>query len=224
MSIASCAARSRAITDKIRDGREPQDRQGARAHDTPVDHAARRRGDRVSGSATPEKTIAIVRVCRWTATVGGVPPVRMMSGCRPTNSRANARIRLISARPHRTSIRRLPIGPTQARKRLNERRSEGLQRGLVFVARREKADAPHAISLLRARRERPSSRAAEERDEVAAIHSIISSAMARSCGGTSMPSSVAVPRLMTKSNLTACWTGSSAGLAPLRMLPVYTPT
>jgi hypothetical protein len=35
-----------------------------------------------------------------------------------------------------------------------------------------------------------------------------------------MPSSVAVPRLMTKSNLTACWTGNSAGLAPLMMLPV----
>src|SRR5215472_14411509 len=51
-------------------------------------------------------------------------------------------------------------------------------------------------------------------------YSITSSAMARSCGGISMPSSVAVRRLMTKLNLTACWTGSSAGFAPMRMLPV----
>jgi hypothetical protein len=42
-----------------------------------------------TGSAMPAKTIGIVRVSRWTATVVGVPLVRMMSGCRPTNSRAS---------------------------------------------------------------------------------------------------------------------------------------
>jgi hypothetical protein len=36
---------------------------------------------------------------------------------------------------------------------------------------------------------------AEKRDELAPNHSITSVAMAKSCGGTSMPSSVAVPRL-----------------------------
>jgi hypothetical protein len=51
-------------------------------------------------------------------------------------------------------------------------------------------------------------------------YSITSSVMARSCGGTSMPSNLAVCRLMTNWNLTACTTGKSAGLAPLRMLPV----
>src|SRR5262249_3163040 len=33
--------------DEIRDGREPQDRQGARPYGTPIDSAARRRGDRM---------------------------------------------------------------------------------------------------------------------------------------------------------------------------------
>jgi hypothetical protein len=39
---------ARSAGDKIRDGREPQDRHGARSCDTPVDSAARGRGDRVA--------------------------------------------------------------------------------------------------------------------------------------------------------------------------------
>ena len=38
--------------------------------------------------------------------------------------------------------------------------------------------------------------------------------------GTSMPSALAVLRLMRNSNLVICNTGRSAGFAPLRMLPV----
>jgi hypothetical protein len=52
------------------------------------------------------------------------------------------------------------------------------------------------------------------------IHSITSSAMENTPGGTSTPSARAVCRLMTSSNLFNCSTGSSAGLAPLRILPV----
>jgi P-type E1-E2 ATPase len=48
------------------------------------------KGD-LTGSAA--KTIGIVRVSRWTAAVAAVP-VRMMSGCRPTNPCASAGIRL----------------------------------------------------------------------------------------------------------------------------------
>src|ERR1700756_3125399 len=51
-------------------------------------------------------------------------------------------------------------------------------------------------------------------------HSITSSARASSVGGTSKPSAFAVLRLMTSSNLLDCTTGRSAGLAPLRILPV----
>jgi hypothetical protein len=59
------------------------------------------------------------------------------------------------------------LGPTQVRKRLNERRNERLHHGIVFDARHEHADAPHALALLRARRERPSRRTAERSDEFA---------------------------------------------------------
>ena len=49
---------------------------------------------------------------------------------------------------------------------------------IVFVAPYEHADAPHAVALLRVRHERPGSRAAQERDDPAPIHSITSSASA----------------------------------------------
>jgi hypothetical protein len=42
---------------------------------------------------------------------------------------------------------------------------------IVFVVRHEHADAPYGLALLRARRERPRRRAAEERDRLAAIDS-----------------------------------------------------
>jgi hypothetical protein len=53
------------------------------------------------------------------------------------------------------------IGPTQVCKRLSERRKATLLLGIVFVAGHEHADAPHAVALLRARRERPRRRASE---------------------------------------------------------------
>src|SRR5258708_7112491 len=71
--------------------------------------------------------------------------------------------------------------------------------------------------LLRASRERPCGRAAEQRDEVAALHhSITSSARASSVTGMSMPKAFAVPRLMTSSNLVASSTGRSPAFSPLR--------
>src|SRR5262249_20144343 len=72
--------------------------------------------------------------------------------------------------------------------------------------------------LLRARRERPRRRsAAEQRDERAPPHSITSSARASTLAGISMPSALAVLRLITSSNLVGCWTGRSPGFSPLRM-------
>ena len=50
-------------------------------------------------------------------------------------------------------------------------------------------------------------------------HSMTSSARARIDGGTVRPSALAVLRLITSSNFVGCWTGRSAGLAPLRILP-----
>jgi hypothetical protein len=70
------------------------------------------------------------------------------------------------------------IGPTYVRKGLSERRDASLPHGIGFVARHEHADPPYAVALLRARRAPPYRRAAEERDEFAPVHSMISSARA----------------------------------------------
>src|SRR5215472_554073 len=74
---------------------------------------------------------------------------------------------------------------------------------------------------LRARRERPRRRAAHQRDELAAFHSITSSARASSVGGMSRPSVLAVLRLITSSYLVGACTGRSAGFAPLRIRSTY---
>jgi hypothetical protein len=55
--------------------------------------------------------------------------------------------------------------------------------------------------------------------EMPPVHSMTSSAPASNVCGTVRPSSLAVLRLMTSSNVVGCWTGRSAGLAPLRILP-----
>jgi hypothetical protein len=64
---------------------------------------------------------------------------------------------------------------------------------------------PWTAKLLRPRHERPSrSRAAEQRDELAARHSITSSAVNNSRGGISSPSAAAALRLITSSYLVGC--------------------
>src|SRR5262249_20694548 len=83
---------------------------------------------------------------------------------------------------------------------------------------RKSHPAWESIALLRTRRYRPRrSRASEQRDELALFHSITSSAATSSLSGTVSPSILAVWLLMTSSNLLDCTTGSSAGLAALRM-------
>src|SRR5262249_12877469 len=74
--------------------------------------------------------------------------------------------------------------------------------------------------LLRARRERPCRRAAEERDEIAAFHSITSSASESTLSEVVTPSDFAVFKLITNWNLTVSITGRSAGLTPLSTRPV----
>src|SRR5262245_56803149 len=104
---------------------------------------------------------------------------------------------------------------------LHKRHDPGLPFRIIRSEVHEHADAPHLLGLLRARRERPRRcRATDERDELAPSHSISSSASNWIALGTSMPSALAVCMLITNSNLADCTTGSSAGLAPLRMRPV----
>src|SRR5262245_65574297 len=68
------------------------------------------------------------------------------------------------------------VGPAQLLQPLQERCVAGLPFRIVLDQVREHADAPHPVGLLRPRRERPRGRrAADERDEIAPLHSITSS-------------------------------------------------
>jgi hypothetical protein len=125
----------------------------------PLGRSSRATRPLATGSPTFIKTIGMVRVSRWTATVAGVPFA---------NSCASARIRLLSPRPHRRSIR--ANCPTQVRKRLGERRELKLRQGIVFIDRHEHANAPHAVALLRPRHQRPRHRTPEPRDELPPSH------------------------------------------------------
>src|SRR6516225_11321353 len=80
----------------------------------------------------------------------------------------------------------------------------------------EEADRQHRL-LLRAHRPRHRHHAAQQEEQFAARHSMTSSARARIEGGTVRPSALAVLRLTTSSKVVGCWTGRSAGLAPLRI-------
>src|SRR6516162_2399867 len=81
----------------------------------------------------------------------------------------------------------------------------------------EKAGYRHR-RLLRARRERPRRRCpAEQADELAAPHSITSSARASRLSGRVRPRALAVLRFITSSYFVGACTGRSAGFSPLRM-------
>src|SRR5262249_52996991 len=77
-------------------------------------------------------------------------------------------------------------------------------------------------SLLRPGRERPrGSRAAQQRDELAAPHSITSSAVPSRLAGSSIPSALAVLRLITSWNFVGACTGRLAIFSPLRIRSTY---
>ena len=111
------------------------------------------------------------------------------------------------------------VGPAQLLQSLYERRVARLPFRIVRGQVHEHADATNPIGLLRPRRERPCDcrRAAEQRDQLAAFHSITSSARAMKVGGMLRPIAAAALRLMISSKSVASWIGRSAGLAPLRM-------
>src|SRR5262245_50874216 len=107
--------------------------------------------------------------------------------------------------------------PAQLLQPVRERGGAGGSFRVLGSHAHQHADAPYVLALLRARRERPRSRAAEQRDEFATPHSIASLARASSVGGTSRPSAFAVLRLMISSYVVGACTGKSAGCSPLRM-------
>ena len=89
-----------------------------------------------------------------------------------------------------------------------------------FVLRREEREHGDVGPLPgRMHRKRPrDGRAAEERDEVATVHSMISSASRRNGSGIVSPSALAVLRFTTSSNFVGCSTGKSAGRVPRKIL------
>src|SRR6516165_6954840 len=91
--------------------------------------------------------------------------------------------------------------------------------GAIERSTTDKADHRQLLRLLRARRERPSSRCAgEQRYELATgAHSITSSARSKSAVGNVTPIALARAALMISSNLVGCWTGKSPGLVPFKM-------
>src|SRR5262249_22657674 len=116
------------------------------------------------------------------------------------------------------------LRPSELLESLAECGEECLIFGVVLGRRHQHADSPHPAALLRTRRERPEQRkrrrrAADERDELAARHSITSSARPSSVSGTVSPSALAVLRLRISSTLVNCCTGRSAGFSPLRIRP-----
>jgi hypothetical protein len=111
------------------------------------------------------------------------------------------------------------LRPSEPLKRLPESREPLLQFGIVLREGYHDANPTH---LLRPRRERPrGSRTAKERDKLAAIHSITLSARNSIDSEIESPMAFAAFRLMTSSNFTACSTGRSPGLAPLRTRSTY---
>src|SRR5262249_33753543 len=126
----------------------------------------------------------------------------------------------ITGAPSDVDVRVASLGPAQLGQSLQECGEARLRRRIVGRKIYQYADAPCPFGLLRPRRKRPRGRrAADERDELATLHSITSSAATSSFSGTVSPSIVAVWALITNSNLFDCTTGRSAGLAPLRMRP-----
>src|SRR5262249_2148277 len=93
----------------------------------------------------------------------------------------------------------------------------GLALGRTGRHTADKADYRHG-RLLRARRERPRRRNTEQRDEVATLHSITSSARSNIDVGILTPLALAVWRFPTSLNVVGVSTGKSAGLAPRRIL------
>src|SRR5262249_43079178 len=102
---------------------------------------------------------------------------------------------------------------------VSERSSTQLSLRVALNVLHHNRDPPHSLALLRTRRHRPSRRTAGKPDEFPPSHSITSSARKRNDGGNVSPSAFAVVRLIASSKAAGCNTGSSDGLAPLRIRP-----
>src|SRR5262249_53402037 len=134
--------------------------------------------------------------------------------------RVFAHVVSVAAAPAVVDTDVLADDPTRLLETLRKRRKAGLGLRIVRRHAHQYADPPHPLGLLRPRRERPRRRAADERDDRAALHSITSSARASKVGGMAIPTALAVFRLMISSNLVGWTMGSSPGFSPFNTRPV----
>ena len=177
-------------------------------------HLARCRG---RGARCPRRARAVVpislpcAIIHWERCFWALPPILQKSRHRWLGNKLG---RQLAATVRVT-------GPALRRIIRCKKETSGPNENTALV---EKPDHRHG-RLLRPRRERPRDRcAAEQRDELAAFHSITSSASASNLSGTSRPSAFAVLRFMISSNLVGACTGRSAGFSPLRMRSMYPAT
>src|SRR5262245_14931297 len=122
----------------------------------------------------------------------------------------------VGAPPSHVDLQVASIRPTELLQPSPKSRQPKLALQIIAGAD-QNTNSPRA--LLRARRQRPRRRAADQRDDLAtAAHSITSSARTRNDSGIVSPIAFAVLLFTISSNLVACSTGRSAGLAPFRIL------
>ena len=156
-----------------------------------------------TGSGTITNTIGTVRVACSIGPTPALPEATMTSDPSATNSAACLRVTEASPADQRASMRTLrpsvqPSCWNASRNAAWRARASGWSAGSgVSTPTRRIRSACCARTAERPRRRG----AAEQRDEVAAPHSITSSARASSIGGTSRPSAFAVLRLITSSYL-----------------------
>ena len=124
-----------------------------------------------TGSTTIANTIGTVRVACSNGPTVEVPVARMTSGASATNSAACLRMSAALVVAQRVSMRTLrPMVQPNCSSPCRNAPTQALTFRIVRGCGQEDADAPHPLGLLRARRERPRRRAAEQRDELAPPH------------------------------------------------------
>ncbi len=89
------------------------------------------------------------------------------------------------------------LGPTELLQFLPQRRDHSLCRRIGLGIPHQHTDPPHPLGLLRARRKRPCSRAAEQRDELAPLQSIGWHPLAQPTPGTNAEGATSATALAT---------------------------
>ena len=127
-----------------------------------------------TGSGTCTNTIGTVRVACCNGPTVGAAMARMTSGASATNSAAYLANALVH-RPPPSGCRSRTLRPSVQPNCCSPCRNAAMRACALRIVRgrvHEHADAPHPLALLRARRQRPRRRAAEQRDELAPPHGL----------------------------------------------------